>query len=111
MSAEPQPKHTEICFEDAIELALLARGYTKGFRDLFDADHALFPADVIAYIEGSQPKKWQSLVDLQGTAAEQTLLDALVKELGAKGALFCYGTGSNASARPTIWRRFSPPQA
>jgi type I restriction enzyme, R subunit len=82
-----QPKHTEIRFEDAIEFALLARGYAKGDPKLFDAGHALFPKDVIDYIKASQSKKWQSLVDLQGNAADATILDALVKELAAKGAL------------------------
>ena len=69
-----QPKHTEIRFEDAIEFALLARGYAKGNPDLFDAERALFPADVVTYIQASQPRKWQSLVDLQGNAAEATAL-------------------------------------
>jgi hypothetical protein len=33
-----QPKHTEARFEDAIEFALLARGYAKGDPELFDAE-------------------------------------------------------------------------
>jgi type I restriction enzyme, R subunit len=80
-------KHTEIRFEDAIEAALLGRGYVKGGRNAFDTEHGLFPGDLICYVQLSQPKKWQSLVDLQGSAAEATLLDALIKELASKGAL------------------------
>src|SRR5258705_588961 len=53
-----QPKHTEARFEDTIQLALLARGYVKGNRDLFKAEEGLFPSDMIAYIKASQPKKW-----------------------------------------------------
>ena len=81
-------KHTEIRFEDAIQVALLTHGYAKGNPVSFDAERALFPTDVIAYIRASQPKKYQSLVDLQGSAADATLLDALTKELAAKGMLF-----------------------
>src|SRR4051794_39252363 len=65
------PKHTEARFEDAIEIALLARGYVKGDRNRFNAEHAVFPSDVAAYVKASQAKKWQSLVDLQGAAAEK----------------------------------------
>src|SRR5262245_43999346 len=82
-----QAKHIEARFEDAIELALLARGYKKGNRDLFNAELGLFPADAVPYIKASQPKKWQSLVDLQGAAAGTTLLDGLVKELATTGTL------------------------
>lgn len=80
-------KHTEARFEDAIELALLARGFEKRLPGSYDAERGLFPADVVAYVKTSQPKKWQSLVDLQGNAAESVLIDALVKELAAKGSL------------------------
>src|SRR6266567_758407 len=82
-----QPKHTEARFEDAIEFALLARGYVKGNREAFNAEQGIFPSDVMAYLKASQQRKWQALVDLQGSAAEATLLDALVKELGSKGTL------------------------
>jgi type I restriction enzyme R subunit len=60
-------KHIEARFEDAIEIALLARGYSKGDPKSCDAERGLFSADVVAYIKASQPKKWQSLVDLQAT--------------------------------------------
>jgi type I restriction enzyme R subunit len=80
-------KHTEARFEDAIESTLLARGYLKGDPRTYDPVRGLFPADVIAYVRASQVKKWQSLVDLQGNAAETVLLDALTKELASKGSL------------------------
>jgi type I restriction enzyme R subunit len=79
-------KHTEARFEDAIELELLARGYSKRDRATYDPKRGIFPEDVIAYVQASQPKKWQSLAD-QGDAAQETLLDALEKELAAKGML------------------------
>jgi type I restriction enzyme R subunit len=80
-------KHTELRFELAIERALLrpAGGYIKRDPRSFDAVRGLFPDDVVAYVKTSQPKKWQSLVDLQGEAAKTVLLDALEKELAAKG--------------------------
>src|SRR6185312_15530447 len=105
MTAQTKAKHTEIRFEDAIELALLARGFVKGEPESFNAEMALFPKDVISYVKLTQSKKWQSLVDLQGPAAETTLLDALGKELTAKGMLAvlrhgfkCFGKTYQAAA-------------
>ncbi len=103
-----QPKHTEARFEDAIEFSLLARGYAKGDPEYFDAERAIFPKDVTAYIKASQAKKWQSLVDLQGSAAEATLLDALVKELTTKGALFVLRHGFKCFGKTFQMAVFQP---
>ena len=82
-----QPKHTEARFEDAIESSLLARGYAKGNPGSFDPERGLFPGDVTSYVKASQPKKWQSLLDLQGNNADATLLNSLFKELANRGIL------------------------
>lgn len=54
-------KHSELRFEDAIELELLDRGYEKRKPETFSATLGLFPADVLEYIKTSQPKKWLTL--------------------------------------------------
>src|SRR5437899_1629081 len=101
-------KHIEARFEDAIEIALLARGYNRGDPKTYDSALALFPADVIAYINSSQFKKWQSLVDLQGDAAEGVLLDALVKELATKGSLHVLRHGFKCFGKTFQMAAFKP---
>ena len=101
-------KHSEARFEDAIELELFDRGYSKGDRASYDAARGMFPADVIAYIKTSQGKKWQSLVDLQGNAAEDTLLDALVKELASKGSLHVLRHGFKCFGKTYQMAAFEP---
>ena len=108
MTAQPKAKHTEIRFEDAIELALLARGFTKGDPESFTAETALFPKDVVAYVKLSQAKKWQSVVDLQGSAAEATLLNALVKELAARGVLSVLRHGFKCFGKTYQMAAFQP---
>jgi type I restriction enzyme, R subunit len=103
-----QLKHTEARFEDAIELALLAHGYVKGNRDLFEAENGLFSSDVIAYITSSQPKKWQQLVDVQGGSAESILFDALVKELSSKGTLSVLRHGFKCFGKTFQMAAFQP---
>jgi type I restriction enzyme, R subunit len=101
-------KHIELRFEDAIDLELCARGYTKGSPEKYDADRALFPRDVIDYIKLSQAKKWQSLLDLQGDSAETILLDALVKELAIKGSLHVLRHGFKCFGKTFVLAAFQP---
>ena len=101
-------KHTERRFEDAIDIELCARGYDKGNPNAYNAERALFSGDVIDYFKLSQFKKWQSLVDLQGDAAETILLDSLVKELAAKGALHVLRHGFKCFGKSFALAAFKP---
>jgi len=91
--------HTEHAFETAIEAGLLqSGGYQKRVPSDFDESLALFPADVLGFIQDSQPGRWEQLQALLGARTGPTVLDALTKELETKGALHvlrhgfkCYG--------------------
>ncbi|WP_134984873.1 type I restriction endonuclease subunit R [Xanthomonas axonopodis] len=91
--------HSEHDFETAIEVGLLASGgYEKRHPADYDQTLALFPVDVIGFIKGSQPTRWQQLETLLGARNQTTVLEALTKELEIKGALHvlrhgfkCYG--------------------
>lgn len=75
-------KHTEQAFEAAIEYHLItAGGYEKGYPDKFDRERCLFPQDVLAFIQETQPKEWAYLEKLQKDRAEETLLDDLCRAL------------------------------
>lgn len=101
-------KHSETRFEDAIEIELLARGYSKGDPKTYKADLGLFPSNVVAYVKSSQAKKWQALVDLQGEAAEAVLLDALGKELASKGSLAVLRHGFKCFGKTFQMAAFKP---
>src|SRR5690554_2698157 len=78
-------QHTEHAFETAIEHHLTsAGGYEKGDREAFDPVRALFPADVIAFIQATQPKEWEYLANLQKEKAEGILLDDLCRALNSE---------------------------
>jgi type I restriction enzyme R subunit len=83
-------QHTELAFETALEYYLLEHsGYTKGDKDAFDPVRALFPKDVLAFIQETQPETWDYLLKLQKDKAEATLLDDLCRALNsdAEGCL------------------------
>lgn len=81
--------HKEIRFEDEICAHLSANGwlYDTGSAALYDRKRALFPADLIAWVQETQPKVWESLTRSNGVAAETTLLDRVRKQIDDRGTL------------------------
>ncbi len=101
--------HQEIYFEQAMEQSLLENGgYEKGDAADFDPALALFPDEVLAFIETSQPKPWQALVKLHGDRAGQVLLTALTKELASKTALHVLRHGFKCFGRTFRLAWFAP---
>ncbi len=77
--------HKEIAFEAAIEHHLTTvGGYTQGDRDGFDLDRAIFPAELMAFIQATQPEAWAYLQNIQKDKAQETLLDDLCRALGSE---------------------------
>ncbi len=91
--------HTETAFEEAIEAGLIEAGrFVRRAPSDYDAELALFPGDVVGFLQDTQPKKWAALERLLAGRTTSTVLDALAKELGIKGTLHvlrhgfrCYG--------------------
>ncbi len=116
-------KHREARFEDAIEACLLTAegGYQSGDTQAYDISRALFPAEVIGFIQRSQPQLWERLYAINKDRSEQILLDDLCKELAAKGALHvlrhgfkCFGKtfrlayfAPNTHLNPDAWEAYA----
>jgi type I restriction enzyme, R subunit len=82
--------HNEIEFENDICEHLGAHGWLyAGPEDHFhyDKKRALYPADVVAWVQESQPAAWERLTASHGAAAEGLLLDRLRKALDTQGVL------------------------
>lgn len=78
----------EHAFETYVQEILLTRGAWKcGTNAEWDKERALFPAQVFAFIEDTQPKLWAEMRSLHAGGLEALLLNSLVKELDAKGSL------------------------
>ncbi|OGQ25062.1 MAG: hypothetical protein A2138_22735 [Deltaproteobacteria bacterium RBG_16_71_12] len=77
----------EANFEAAIVHDLVAAGYREGDASGFDAARGLFPDDLYAFLEKSQPKEWQALDKTLGNNRQPQVLHDLVKDLDHKGAL------------------------
>ena len=87
--------HQEISFESDVCTVLAANGwlYQVGDAQNYDRARALFPADLIAWVQATQPKAWEALQKSHGAAAEATLLDRVRKSLDDRGTLDVLRTG------------------
>jgi len=79
--------HHEIRFEDFIEARLLEAGWLSGSPRDYDAERALFPEDVLAWVQESQPEAWSKLERTNNGDAPKRLLDRLVKDLQTRGTI------------------------
>ncbi|MBN1366534.1 MAG: type I restriction endonuclease subunit R [Dehalococcoidales bacterium] len=78
-------QHTEKTFESAIESYLLNKsGYIKGNNATFDIERCIDTAVLMDFIQETQPKDWQYLLNLQKDRAESVLLDDLCRALNSE---------------------------
>lgn len=81
--------HKELSFEIEICEHLVQHGwlYTEGDAAMYDRARALFPADVLGWVQATQPKAWEILVKNHGAKAEETLLNRLRDQIDQRGTL------------------------
>lgn len=81
--------HKEVRFEDEICFHLAEHGwlYDPSSAALYDRKRALFAPDLVAWVQETQPKVWESLSRSHGSAAESALLDRVRKQIDDRGTL------------------------
>jgi type I restriction enzyme R subunit len=80
--------HKEISFEDEICGHLAAQGWLYADDDAsYNRARALFPPDLVAWVQATQPAAWQMLTKSHGSSAEPVLLDRIRKQLDDRGTL------------------------
>jgi type I restriction enzyme R subunit len=101
-------KHREIAFEEAIALALIGSGGFEKGSAAYDAGLALYPGDVLSFVQTTQVKTWRAITDLYGTSADGILIETLVKELASKTALTVLRHGFKCAGRMFRLAHFRP---
>ena len=81
--------HKEINFEVEICEHLGANGwlFAEGDAATYDRTRALFPADVLAWVQATQPQVWETLTKNHGAQGGETLLTRLRDQLDQRGTL------------------------
>lgn len=76
--------HHEIHFESYITQKLVEHGWIEGKTEDYDQQRALFPEDVMAWLDATQPTMLTKLNGLHGSAAQSHLLNRLEDVLKSK---------------------------
>ena len=81
--------HKEIHLENEICDYLAANGwlYAQGDAANYDRTRALFPADVLAWVQDTQPKAWEALQKNHGVQTAEVLLGRLRDSINQRGTL------------------------
>lgn len=81
--------HKEISFESELCAHLATHGWlhAEGDAAAYDRRLALFPADVLAWVQAAQPMAWETLEKNHGAKAGETLLQRLRDQLDQRGTL------------------------
>ena len=79
--------HQEKHFENYVVTKLKAQGWVVGHTDYYDTERALYPDDLIAWLEATQPEKWARLQKDNGERAREVLMDRLAKALEQHGTM------------------------
>ena len=81
--------YKEFHFESEICAHLAANNwlYAEGDAGQYDRSRALFPADLVAWVQATQSKAWEALAKNNGAATEAVLLDRVRKQLDDRGTL------------------------
>lgn len=77
--------HHELELENYIAEKLRAQGWLEGKSSQYDKERALFPEDVISWVQDTQAMAWEKLTGHHGASAGETLLNRLAKVLDQKG--------------------------
>ncbi|WP_166822582.1 type I restriction endonuclease subunit R [Thalassoroseus pseudoceratinae] len=104
--------HHENKFEDDVCEHLAANGWLYAEKDAakYDRGLALFPSDVLAWVQQTDPKAWQTLTKNHGAAAEPTLLKRLRTSLDHSGTLHVLRNGFDVLGlrKPLRMAQFKP---
>ena len=81
--------HKEIRFEQEICAHLAAHGWLHADGDAakYDVRRALFPEDILAWIQAANPQAWESLTKNHGAKAAEVLTDRLRQQLDQQGTV------------------------
>ena len=81
--------HKEISFEKEVCGRLAAHDwlYAEGDAAHYDRALALYPQDVLTWVQAAQPKAWEIITKNHGAKAGEVLLSRLREQIDVRGTL------------------------
>lgn len=85
--------HQEKHFEAYVVAKLKAQGWLVGDTRNYDTERALYPDDLLAWLEATQPEQWAKLRKDNAERAREVLMDRLAKALEQHGTMHVLRNG------------------
>jgi type I restriction enzyme, R subunit len=85
--------HQEKHFEDYVAGRLVAQGWKLGDTAKYDTERAIYPEDLVAWLEATQADKWAKLRKDNAERATEVLMDRLAKALEQQGTMHVLRNG------------------
>lgn len=79
--------YREMDFEEHIEAHLLQSGYHQRPPEAYDKSLCLLPAEVVQFIQSTQPNEFEKLEKQYGAETAQKLVERVAREVGKYGVL------------------------
>ena len=90
--------HNEIEFENDLCNSLTSQGWLYSADDSgYDVERALFPEDLLGWIQDTQPEAWARLKSFHNGKSESVALDRLVKVMETESSLHALRKGFKAT--------------
>lgn len=102
--------HCESHFESYIVDRLVEQGWLKGVSANYNADYAVYTEDLMGWIQDTQPKAWQKLVNLNGDRTEKMILDRLESTIEKNGMITTFRKGIQIAGAGSIKLTESSPE-
>ena len=75
-------KANEIVFQDELIQQLLANGWLLGKPENYNRELALYPEDLLGYVQDTQAEAWQKFCGIYPSNPEEKLLERVTSQLG-----------------------------
>jgi type I restriction enzyme, R subunit len=71
----------ELIFHNEVVAQMVAGGWLRGHAEKYDRALALYPEDVIGFVQDNQPEQWQKFCALYPSSPEQKFLERVAEQL------------------------------
>jgi type I restriction enzyme R subunit len=71
----------ELIFQNEVIAQMVAGGWKRGNAEKYDRALALYPSDVVGFVQDTQPEQWEKFCTLYPSAPEQKFLERVAEQL------------------------------
>ena len=71
----------ELVFQNEVITEMVERGWKRGYPEKYDRALALYPEDVLGFVQDTQPEQWQKFTALYPSNPEQKFLERVAEQL------------------------------